>query len=55
MVNLIHEKKINESSKLLTEYLAFLQNHQCVAQSIMGIRRNYGFFRNKGEEISVRG
>ena len=25
MINLIQEKKINESSKLLTEYLAFFQ------------------------------
>jgi len=41
MVNLIQEKKVDESSKLLTEYLAFLQNHQCVVQSTMGIRRNY--------------
>lgn len=41
MINPIQEKKVDESSKLLTEYLAFLQNHQCVAQSTMGIRRNY--------------
>jgi len=41
MVNLIQEKKVNESSKLLTEYLTFLQNHQCVAQSTMDICRNY--------------
>ena len=41
MINPAQEKKIDESSKLLTEYLTFLQNHQCVAQSTMDIHRNY--------------
>ena len=41
MINIIQEKKINESSKLFTEYLAFLQNHQSLAQTTIRRYRNY--------------
>ncbi len=41
MNNPVQEKKINGSSKLLTEYLAFLKNHQCVAQTTMRFHRKY--------------
>ena len=54
MINLIQEKKINESSKLLTEYLAFLQNHQCLAPSTRRIHHNcVKAFLNKLNESAI--
>ena len=35
------KKGILTSSELLTEYLTFLQDHQCVAPTTIGARRNY--------------
>ncbi|OGX13360.1 MAG: hypothetical protein A2351_08800 [Omnitrophica bacterium RIFOXYB12_FULL_50_7] len=39
MINHRPEKRIATSSKVLTEYLAFLQDHQCIGQATIEVRR----------------
>ena len=41
MIDLAQKKRIHLSSKLLTEYLTFLQEHQGIATSTVGARRHY--------------
>lgn len=41
MVDPTQKKRVHSSSKLLAEYLTFLQDHQCIAPSTAGARRNY--------------